>query len=310
MCRTLADWKRQCDKRARQARAARRGLARSGSADTGQRQLQQLLEAVDPDELFAKSLADQVARIEHQATQERRALGQKVDQLMDGMKQALMQPFASLIEPLPKLVRDLAHDSGKQVELVTRGAALDVDRRILEQLKAPLTHLIRNAIDHGIEAPDQRRRAGKPVRGRIEVEWAARDGSKVELQLADDGAGIDTAQVQAAAARSGLRSAQALAALDERQRLALVFESGLSTSAILTSLSGHGLGLALVREKVERLGGSVTLASTAGQGTRFTLCCRTRWPRFAACWWVSAAAASCCRRAVSSGLGGCGRRSS
>jgi len=281
LARMLADWKRDWDKRGRHARAARRSLARpvtpwrdavaSRAGAPGQRQLQQLLEAVDPDELFAKSLADRLARIERQATQERRALAGKVDKLLDGMKQALMLPIVSLLEPVGKLVRDLAHDCAKDVELATHGAAIEVDRRILEQLKTPLNHLIRNAVDHGIEAPDERVRAGKPARGRIEIGWESRAAGKVELQVADDGAGIAADRVRAAAEKSGLRSAQALQAMDEQQLLALVFESGLSTSPILTSLSGHGLGLAIVREKIERLGGTITLVSTPGRGTRFTM---------------------------------------
>ena len=279
--RMLADWKRDWDKRGRHARATRRSLSRpglpwrasagSGASAPAQRQLQQLLEAVDPDELFAKSLADRLARIERLATQERRALAGKVDKLLDGMKQALMLPFASLLESVPKLVRDLAHDCGKELELATHGPAIEVDRRILEQLKTPLVHLIRNAVDHGIEAPDERVRAGKPKRGRIDIRWEPRGGGKVELEVADDGAGISPQLVRAAAEKSGLRSAQVLQAMNEQQLLALVFESGLSTSPILTSLSGHGLGLAIVREKIERLGGSITLASTPGQGTRFTM---------------------------------------
>ena len=272
LSRGLHEWRRQWDKRARAARATRRSLARPGAdVAASSRQVMQWLESVDSDELFATTLADRLAQIERDAAQQQRVLTARVGKLMDGVKQALMLPFGTLFEPLPKLVRDLARDSGKDVELVTRGAAIEVDRRILEQMKVPLTHLMRNAIDHGIEAPDARRSLGKPARGTITIELAAREGSKVQVQLSDDGAGISAEEVKAAARKSGLRAPQLLDAMDDAQALALVFESGLSTSPILTSLSGHGLGLAIVREKVERLGGKITLASTPGQGTRFSM---------------------------------------
>ena len=269
---SLHEWRRRWDKRARAARATRRSLARpDGDTAASNRQVMQWLESVDSDELFATTLADRLAQIERDAAQQRRVLTARVDRLTDVVKQALMLPFATLFEPLPKLVRDLARDSGKDIGLVTRGAAIEVDRRILEQMKVPLTHLIRNAVDHGIETPDERRRLGKPARGNITIELTAHEGSKVQVVLSDDGAGISADEVKAAARKSGLRAPQLLDAMDETQALALVFESGLSTSPILTSLSGHGLGLAIVREKVERLGGKLSLASTPGQGTRFSM---------------------------------------
>jgi len=273
----LAQVRRDAERRAQQVRAMRRadsGPQRAASDPVAlgrhRRALAQLLESVERDEPQIKTLHDRVAQLERLAAQERRALASRVDSLLEDMKQALMLPFSSLLEGMPKLVRDLAHDRGKEVELELRGTTLEIDRRILEQMKTPLIHLVRNAVDHGIETPEQRRHIGKPPRGRITIEAMPREGNKVELAVADDGGGIDLAQVQAQARRMGLLSASA-AADSARDTLALVFESGLSTRPIVTDLSGHGLGLAIVREKIEKVGGTIALDAQEGAGTRFSI---------------------------------------
>jgi two-component system chemotaxis sensor kinase CheA len=145
-----------------------------------------------------------------------------------------------------------------------------MDRRILEELKDPLLHLIRNCIDHGIERPEARRAAGKPERAAVTVEVAVVDGDKVAVSIADDGAGIARDRVAATAARLGLLGADA-AERPDSELLPLIFQSGLSTSPMITDLSGRGLGLAIVRERVERLGGTVTVDSQPGQGCIFRL---------------------------------------
>ena len=244
------------------------GHARNGHRHTP---VTRILDAIERDDLVAKSLSDRLAQIEHLAEQERRALATMVDTLLEDMKRALMLPFGSLLELFPKLVRDLARDSGKEIGLNMGGAAIEIDRRILEQLKDPLIHLVRNAIDHGIEAPADRQRAGKARAGQVSVQVTAREGNQVELAIEDDGSGIDLSKVKASAQKLNLLSADAADGLDTAGTLDLVFESGLSTSPIITDLSGRGLGLAIVREKVEQLGGRVQLDSTPDRGTRFVL---------------------------------------
>jgi two-component system, chemotaxis family, sensor kinase CheA len=272
----LAQYRRDAERRAQQVRAMRRADSAAQPASDPvargrrRRALAQLLESVERDEPQVKTLHERATQLERLAAQERRALASRVDGLLEDMKQALMLPFSSLLEAMPKLVRDLAHDRGKDVELELSGTTLEIDRRILEQMKTPLIHLVRNAVDHGIETPEQRLRIGKPQRGRITIEVMPREGNKVELAVADDGAGIALAQVQAQARRMGLASASA-ATGSARDALALVFESGLSTRPNVTDLSGHGLGLAIVREKIEKLGGTIALDSQERAGTRFSI---------------------------------------
>src|SRR2546425_4206353 len=134
-------------------------------------------------------------------------------------------------------------------------------------MKDPLVHLVRNAIDHGIESPQARRQAGKPPRGRVTVTVAPLEGSRFEICVAEDGRGIDLAQVRAEAVRSRLLSPEAATALADDSALDLVYRSGLSTSPIITNVSGRGLGLAIVKERVEGLGGEMYLETRAGAGT-------------------------------------------
>jgi two-component system chemotaxis sensor kinase CheA len=268
----LGAWRKNWSRTVSDARAiGRAGERRHGAAGRKGPTLERLLEAVERDSLFAKALSDRFAQIERNAWQERRALAGMVDNLLEDMKRTLMLPFSTLLEMAPRLVRDLAHDSGKEVELRIEGAAIEIDRRILEQMRDPLTHLVRNAIGHGIETPAERRLAHKPERARLSIEVAPRDGDKVELLVSDDGRGIDPRQVRERAVRDGLLAPEAGAAMSEAQMLALVFESGVSTSAMLTDLSGRGLGLAIVREKAEKLGGSVAAEAAPGGGTRFRI---------------------------------------
>ncbi len=230
-----------------------------------------LLEFVEWNETLIDSLEERLTAAARAAERDHRALGGMVDNLLGDMKQALMMPFASLLEIFPRLVRELARDRGKEIELVIRGAEIEVDRRILQEIKDPLIHLVRNCIDHGIEKPEERERKNKSPRGRVTIAIAHKNGSKVEVLVSDDGAGVDTAQVRAAAARLSLASPEAVETLSEQEALALIFQSGLSTSPLITDISGRGLGLAIVQEKVEKLGGAVSLETQPDAGATFRL---------------------------------------
>jgi two-component system chemotaxis sensor kinase CheA len=203
--------------------------------------------------------------------QDERSTRRMVDGHLEEMKKVVMLPVATLVEGFPKLVRDLARDQGKEVELVVRGAEIEIDKRILEEMKDPLIHLLRNSVDHGIQEPQRRIARNKAARGTITIDFAARDGRQVEITVSDDGVGIDPARVREAATKSGIVSMEAAERLDPEEALSLIFKSGISTSPIVTDISGRGLGLAIVLEKAEKLGGSVSVDSRIDAGTTFRL---------------------------------------
>jgi two-component system, chemotaxis family, sensor kinase CheA len=233
--------------------------------------LRNLLEFLNWNQSFVRALESRIAALNKAAEHDQSALAGMTDTLLDDMKKVLMLPFASLLETFPRIARELARSRGKDVDLIIRGGEIEIDRRILEALKDPLIHLVRNSIDHGIEAPEERVRAGKPERGTLTITVEQSDANKIEVLVADDGAGIDARRVLAAAMKSGLVSEAEAGKFDEAAAQSLVFKSGFSTSPIITDLSGRGLGLAIVREKVEKLGGTVGAESTQGKGTLFRL---------------------------------------
>lgn len=266
----LAEWKKEADQAAGHARAWRRAAGRDAEAGKAAL-LEHVLQSAEHSASFAKEFGQRMAQVERAALQEKRSLCSTVDGFLESMKEALMQPFSSLFLPFPALVRTQARASGKQVQLVLEGGATVADRRILEQLKAPLLHLVTNAVDHGIELPQERARKGKPAEGRVTLSVRLRTANRIELVVEDDGGGIDPAGVAAAAVRLGVAGPQQVAGQAPEALRALVFESGLSTAPILTDVSGRGLGLAIVREKVEQLGGTVELQQPDGGGTRFRM---------------------------------------
>lgn len=217
------------------------------------------------------SIEHKVAKVARSAEQDHRALGCMVDNLAQDMRKTLLFPCSWLFETFPKIVRDLSHDSGKHAELVIHGGDIEIDRRILEQMKDPLIHLLRNCVDHGIESDQEREQKKKPVPATITVTMTPKASDKVEILISDDGAGIDAGKVRAAALKSGALSRDKASNLREEETLSLIFQSGVSTSPIITDLSGRGLGLAIVREKVEKLGGNLSVETHLGAGTTFRI---------------------------------------
>lgn len=200
-----------------------------------------------------------------------RSVAAQVKDLMDGAMKVLMFPFANLAGAFPKMVRDLAREKGKGVDFQLAGGDVEVDKRILERIKDPLIHLLRNCIDHGIEAPDVREKLSKPRRGKIVLDVSESEGDKVRVTVADDGAGIDAEAVRKAAVEKlGMITGEA-EALDGRELHSLIFSSGLSTSRMITDISGRGLGMAIVQEAVESLGGRIQMETSSGEGTRISL---------------------------------------
>ena len=191
-------------------------------------------------------------------------------ELQETVMRTRLQPIGNAWTRLPRLVRDLAHELGKDIELVLDGGDTELDREILEHIKDPLTHMVRNSADHGLESPAERRRAGKPERGRIRLA-AGHEGGYVVIRLADDGRGLDLEAIAAKALASRLASQDELAAMSPEQLGRLIFHPGLSTAERVSSVSGRGVGMDVVRSNIERLGGIIDLSSEPGRGTAFTV---------------------------------------
>ena len=192
-----------------------------------------------------------------------------VDNHLDAMKQIIMLPVSSLVEIFPVMVRKIAREQKKEIDFVITGTELEIDKRILEELKDPLIHLLRNCIDHGIGKPDERIRQNKPPQGKITLEFAARENGQVEIILSDDGRGIDTVMLMKAAAKAGISLDDSDGKPNRREVLNLIFMSGVSTSSIITDISGNGLGMSIVHEKVIKLNGRISVDTEDGKGTSF-----------------------------------------
>ncbi len=193
-----------------------------------------------------------------------------IAEMRDAITRTRMQRIDNLFAPLPRMVRDLSAETGKQVVLETDGGDVELDREMIEMIRDPLTHIVRNAIDHGIEDAQERRSAGKREAGTLEV-LARQSGNQILIEVADDGRGIDGDRLAARAMASGLIGAEQAARLSPARRTALIFEPGLSTAAEVTPISGRGVGMDVVRANIERIGGLVEVDSRPGEGVRFTL---------------------------------------
>ena len=193
-----------------------------------------------------------------------------VADLRDGITRTRMQRIDNLFAPLPRMVRDISGQTGKQVTLEIDGGDVEIDREMIEMIRDPLTHIVRNAIDHGIESPAERRKAGKGESGCLSV-CARQAGNQILLAISDDGRGIDGDKLVRRAVAAELLTAERAERLSEAQKTALIFEPGLSTAAAVTDLSGRGVGMDVVRANVERIGGLVEVESRRGRGVTLTL---------------------------------------
>jgi two-component system, chemotaxis family, sensor kinase CheA len=265
-------WRKQWARIQPLARVLRQAAEQPG-AGPARATLGELAEFIDGNQDSVRSLEGKLTALRRTAEQDHLAVGKLVDDLLENSKKLLMLPLATLGGLLPKLVRDLSRDQNKEAELTIHGEDVKIDKRILEEMKDPLIHLLRNCIDHGVETPEKRRGAGKPARATITLAVSQVNGNQVELAVSDDGAGIDIEKVKAAAVSRGLIAHDDAEQLTESSALALVFEADVSTSPMITELSGRGLGLAIVREKTEKLGGRIAIEScrTAGTTIRMTL---------------------------------------
>jgi two-component system chemotaxis sensor kinase CheA len=187
-------------------------------------------------------------------------------ELQERVMKTRMQPVSRIFNQFPRVVRDLAISLNKQITLEIEGAETELDRTLVEAIKDPLTHIVRNSCDHGIEPPEERQRQGKLAGGRLCLR-AFHEGGQVNIEIADDGAGIDPQRIRAKVVERGMRSAEQAARLSDREAVNLVFLPGFSTAQAVTKVSGRGVGMDVVRTHIEGIGGTVDLLSRPGQGT-------------------------------------------
>lgn len=192
------------------------------------------------------------------------------DQLQDYVARLRMMPFESVVGGFQRMVRDIARDLNKQAQLTVKGASVELDKTVLDALKDPLMHLLRNALDHAIEPESVRVEQGKPPQGELLIALEQR-GNEIVIRVSDDGRGLDVAKIRQKAIQRGLLSAQEATQLDDDGARQLVFQSGFSTSDHVTAMSGRGLGMDIVRDRIESLRGRVSLTSQEGVGTTVTL---------------------------------------
>ena len=270
---TLAAWKKQRLQIQPVLRVVDRELThgiRDGNHHSlAAHELPKLLKYLDAEQVQMKMLEDQLARLQQAAAQDQRMLASMTDSLRQDVKEMQLLPFSSLLNILSRFSRELARQQGKSLEMTIQGSELEMDRHILEEMKDPLIHLVRNCIDHGLEPSPVRVGKGKPPQGTITIACSQKDSSTIEVLVADDGAGFDIPMMKEAACKLGVVSADEAEQLGEAEATALAFQSGVTTSPIVTDISGRGLGLAIVHEKVEHLGGSIVVKTKSGVGTAF-----------------------------------------
>ncbi len=203
-------------------------------------------------------------------TDDQTRLEQITEHLREEIQEMRLVPLSGLFGRFPRVVRDLARQEGKEIRLLVEGGETTADRRLLERLNSPLTHLVRNAVDHGVESPADRLAQGKPAEATMRLS-AVRRGPLLEVSLSDDGGGLDLATIAQRALESRLRTAEQIAQASEADLSALIFVPGFSTRTVVSDLSGRGTGLDAVRSEVEGMGGTIAVESLRGAGTAFYL---------------------------------------
>ena len=190
--------------------------------------------------------------------------------LQERVMKTRMQPIGNAWAKLPRIIRDLSVEMNKKIELVMQGAETELDRQVLELIKDPLTHMVRNSADHGIEEPEARREAGKNEIGTIVLK-AFHEGGQIIIQIADDGRGLNLDKIRAKAIANGIATEAEIESMSEQQIMQFIFKAGLSTAEKVTSVSGRGVGMDVVRTNIEKIGGTIEMKSVWGKGSTFTI---------------------------------------
>ena len=251
----------------RKSRAGKRSLERRKKGDP---ELSALLDFFSINENHINSVGRNINRLSDLLESDYRHLALLTDDMQDGVRRVRMVPIATLFDFFPRMIRDIGREKGKEANLVLEGAETEIDRQVMEGLKDPLIHLLRNAIDHGIETPEERLKKGKPRQGIIRLK-ALQSGNYIVLEVSDDGKGINLAAVRRAAVKNNLITPADAENMNPDETIELVFQSGLSTHVTVTDLSGRGVGMDVVREQLEKLHGQIKTHTEADRGTSFTM---------------------------------------
>ncbi len=222
-------------------------------------QVRNKLEAQARNDPLVENLAETVAHI-----------SRITDQLQEEVMRIRMLPIGNLLHKFPRMVRDMSQKAGKLVDVVIRGEDTELDRSMIEEINDPLIHLVRNAIDHGIEPPEERRAAGKPERGTVTLN-AWHEQGRIILTVSDDGRGIDPAVLRKKVVQKGLMTPEEAAALTDEQAVDLIFLPGFSTAEKVTDISGRGVGMDIVQTNIQRVNGTIHIETAAGRGTTFQI---------------------------------------
>ncbi|WP_025846613.1 chemotaxis protein CheW [Paenibacillus ehimensis] len=197
-------------------------------------------------------------------------LSRVVGELQDGMMKTRMLPIEQLFNRFPRMVRDLAHHIGKEIDFAIEGKETELDRTLIEEISDPLIHILRNAVDHGIESPEERGKAGKPAKGRLLLK-AAHQENQIVISIRDDGRGIDPHKIKQSSIAKGFVTEEEAGRMTDKELMFLIFKSGVSTADRVTDLSGRGVGMDIVRAHIEKLNGLIDIDSSPGAGTVFTI---------------------------------------
>lgn len=195
-------------------------------------------------------------------------LGRLTSNLQEEIQRARMIPVENLFRKFPRMIRDIAQKAGKEIHFIVRGEETELDRSVIEEIGDPLMHLLRNAVDHGIEPAEERLAAGKPAAGTVILE-AFHEENHIIISVRDDGRGVDPEKIRASAVRKGILSEEAARRLSDPEAINLIWAPGFSTAKQVSDISGRGVGLDVVQKNIERINGSVEIRSTVGQGTEF-----------------------------------------
>jgi two-component system chemotaxis sensor kinase CheA len=257
--------------------AAPAGTAPAHSVRVDQEKLDTLMGAIGELLVAKNALPVLIARIGGSAGQAGKEIKATVDRiahitddLQDAMRQIRMMPIRSVSQRFPRMIRDLARSQSKQVQLIISGDEIELDKTVLEHIGDPLVHLVRNAVDHGLEPPDQRLARGKPEMGTVGF-TALKEGSHVVIRISDDGRGMSPERLRAKAVEKGLLSQAEAAELSDKRALELILLPGLSTAEVVTDISGRGVGMDVVQSNIRQLHGTIAITSEPGHGSAISI---------------------------------------